>query len=360
MKKGFLLSLALLAGTQIVCAQVSNPAVVKVSSAPSGACVGSASGQLVTPAGAIYTCQSGTWMQISGGGGGGTVLSFSSGNLAPLFTTSVATATTTPAQTFTASTAAQNAVLAGSATGGTGAYSFRALVAADIPALAYIPTSSAPVGAIVGTTDTQTLSAKTMAFPTPTNGDVTGTPGFSQTVTSTNSGGTAGIAAGDECQIVHAFVSGSNYSASALCVTTASNTMFFGSGAHAIGSEVWNLLWSTSGALFASAGGISGSNLKSGEISTTSTTTALSVAAQLDTVSLSANLTFTLAAGAAGQSICLQFLEGATGLFTVTPPANVLGFTTVVTTANNRSMQCFIYSTVNTAWTAKSAATQAY
>jgi hypothetical protein len=64
----------------------------------------------------------------SGGAGSsavGTVTSFSSGNLSPLFTTSVATATTTPAQTFAISNAAQNSVLAGPATGGAGAYSFQ-------------------------------------------------------------------------------------------------------------------------------------------------------------------------------------------------------------------------------------------
>lgn len=88
---------------------------------------------------------------------------------------------------------------------------------------AYILNSLLPAsGTLVGVTDTQTLTNKTLAFPTSTQGDVTGTPGFSQTVTSTNSGGTAGITSGDECQITHAFASGSTYSAIALCVTTAS------------------------------------------------------------------------------------------------------------------------------------------
>jgi hypothetical protein len=64
----------------------------------------------------------------------GTVTSFSAGALSPLFTSSVATSTTTPALTFTLDNAAQNSVLAGPATGGTGAPSYRALVAADLPA----------------------------------------------------------------------------------------------------------------------------------------------------------------------------------------------------------------------------------
>lgn len=68
------------------------------------------------------------------GSGVGTVTTFSAGNLSPLFTTSVATATTTPALSFSLSTAAQNTVFAGPATGGAGAPTYRALVAADIPA----------------------------------------------------------------------------------------------------------------------------------------------------------------------------------------------------------------------------------
>lgn len=75
---------------------------------------------------------------------GGTVTNFSAGNLSPLFTTSVANSTTTPALSFSLSNAAQNAVLAGPGTGGTGAPTYRALVAADIPDLSgtYQPLSS--------------------------------------------------------------------------------------------------------------------------------------------------------------------------------------------------------------------------
>lgn len=65
----------------------------------------------------------------------GTVTSVSAGNLSPLFTTNVATPSSTPAITFSLSNAAQNAVLAGPSTGGAGAPTYRALVAADIPDL---------------------------------------------------------------------------------------------------------------------------------------------------------------------------------------------------------------------------------
>lgn len=58
-------------------------------------------------------------------GGSGTVTSVSSGNLSPLFTTSVATSTSTPSLSFALSNAAQNSVLAGPATGGAGSPSYQ-------------------------------------------------------------------------------------------------------------------------------------------------------------------------------------------------------------------------------------------
>jgi hypothetical protein len=67
----------------------------------------------------------------SSGGGGGTVSSFSAGTLSPLFTTSVATATTTPALTFALSNAAANTVF-GNATAGSAAPSFGQIVNGQI------------------------------------------------------------------------------------------------------------------------------------------------------------------------------------------------------------------------------------
>lgn len=70
------------------------------------------------------------------GVGSGTVTSFSSGNLSPLFTTSVATGSSTPALSFSLSTQNANKIFAGPATGADAAPTFRALVAADIAGLA--------------------------------------------------------------------------------------------------------------------------------------------------------------------------------------------------------------------------------
>ncbi|MGL5064154.1 MAG: hypothetical protein ACRC62_29560 [Microcoleus sp.] len=68
-------------------------------------------------------------------GGGGTVTTFSAGNLSPLFSASVATATTTPALSFTLTNQAINTVFAGPSTGVAAAPTFRSLVYADISGL---------------------------------------------------------------------------------------------------------------------------------------------------------------------------------------------------------------------------------
>lgn len=100
------------------------------------------------------------------GFGSGTVTSFSSGSLSPLFTTSVATASSTPALSFSLSNAAQNSVFAGPATGGPGAPTFRALVAADIPALPYgtgTVTNVSFTGGLISVATSTTTPALTVA-----------------------------------------------------------------------------------------------------------------------------------------------------------------------------------------------------
>jgi len=65
-------------------------------------------------------------------GGTGTVTNFSAGDLSPLFTTTEATTTTTPALSFNLSTAAANTVF-GNNTGSTAAPGFQTLVDAQVP-----------------------------------------------------------------------------------------------------------------------------------------------------------------------------------------------------------------------------------
>lgn len=108
--------------------------------------------------------------QYTGGGGGGTVTSFSAGTLSPLFTTSVATPTATPALSFTLVPAAANSIF-GNFTGSTAAPTF----------------SASPVFSAAGLTNFPTLNQNT----TGTAGGLTGSPAI--TVSSvTDSGLTSG------------------------------------------------------------------------------------------------------------------------------------------------------------------------
>lgn len=97
------------------------PGVILVGTAPSGACTAGVQGQMVTSTGAIWTCQSGTWATVGGGGGSQTW-------------------PTTPGIT----------------------------VCTGTPCTAWGTSLTAPSGAIVGTTDTQTLTNKTVDGVTPT------------------------------------------------------------------------------------------------------------------------------------------------------------------------------------------------
>ena len=94
--------------------------------------------------------------------GAGSVLSFSAGNMPPLFTTSVANATTTPALSFSLTSQSANTFFAGPSTGSAAAPTFRVLADADIPAAiardselaGYQPLSSelSAIAALTGTT----------------------------------------------------------------------------------------------------------------------------------------------------------------------------------------------------------------
>lgn len=157
------------------------------------------------------------------GGGSGTVTSFSSGNLSPLFNTSVATPTTTPALSFSQISQAQNLFFA-SPNGSSGVPTFRAIVAADLPSLSstYVPVTrnitingttfdlsadrtwsvgivtslSAGTGISIGGTSsipivTNTAPDQTVVLTAGTGISITGTyPSFTITNSSPSSGGT--------------------------------------------------------------------------------------------------------------------------------------------------------------------------
>lgn len=106
----------------------------KIQNITAGRLLGSVSASAAAPGevtvGSGLTLSAGT---LTSTGSGGTVTSFSAGNLSPLFTTSVATATTTPALSFALTNQSANLVYAGPNTGAAAAPTFRALVNADLP-----------------------------------------------------------------------------------------------------------------------------------------------------------------------------------------------------------------------------------
>lgn len=73
------------------------------------------------------------WADATGGGGTGTVTSFSAGAAGTLFTTNVATATTTPALSFTLNTQSANTLYSGPVSGAAAAPTFRLMTLTDLP-----------------------------------------------------------------------------------------------------------------------------------------------------------------------------------------------------------------------------------
>jgi hypothetical protein len=93
------------------------------------------------------------WITNSGGGGGsGTVTNFTAGNLSPIFTSSVATSTTTPALSFALANQSANTFLAGPSSGSAAAPTFRVLSLSDLPTP--IPNSALQNSAVTVTAGT--------------------------------------------------------------------------------------------------------------------------------------------------------------------------------------------------------------
>lgn len=126
---------------------------------------------------------------VGGGGGSGTVTTFSAGALSPIFTTSVATATTTPALSFTLSSFAQNGVLIGPVSGGAGVPTVRTLAAGDISGAGTLAnnTSGTAAGLTSAYIDWNAVSGGAEILNKPSIPTVTGGPCTNQAVTAISS-----------------------------------------------------------------------------------------------------------------------------------------------------------------------------
>lgn len=114
------------------------------------------------------TKTAGQWSIAATGSGNGTVQSVAL-SLPSIFTVSGSPVTTTGTLTATLNTQAQNSVFAGPASGGTGAVTFRALAAADIPTLGNI-TNAGAIGSTSGLMIKTTTSGVLTALAAGTSG----------------------------------------------------------------------------------------------------------------------------------------------------------------------------------------------
>lgn len=146
---------------------------------------------LVTVGGQIRELPSGDTIL---GGNAGTVTTFSAGDLSPLFTTSEANPTTTPALSFSPVNQNANLVFAGPSSGMSAAPTFRALVNNDLPTVDIAhggtgqTTAQAGYDALAPTTTRGDILYRGIATNDRLGGNTTTTPQF---LRSTGSGGSA-------------------------------------------------------------------------------------------------------------------------------------------------------------------------
>ncbi len=112
---------------------------------------GTGLGSLGTAGQCLQVNSSGTaliYSSCGSAGGSGTLTNFSAGSLSPLFSTSVANPTTTPALSFTLNSQNVNTFFAGPSSGSAAAPTFRSLVSTDLPAINLATTGN---GGVTGT-----------------------------------------------------------------------------------------------------------------------------------------------------------------------------------------------------------------
>lgn len=189
---------------------------------------------------------------------------------------------------------------------------------------------TAPTGTIVGTSDTQTLTNKSIAsteitgLPTFPSGTITGTTD-TQTLTNKTLDGVTSTIMGY------------------LDATSSIQTQLNGKASTGANSTITSLTGLTTPVY----------EVASSETVSFSATPTFSTSTRYSTITLTAAITsFTLGTGTAGQEKTLTFCENGTGGYQVAAPTNVHGFMTTGTTASKCSSQHYNYDSVQTAWLA--------
>ena len=299
--------------------------------------------------------------------GVGTVTTFSSGNLAPLFTTSVATATSTPAQTFTASTFGAH-LFYGNNTGSTATPAAALIGTSDFTPNAYIATTGA-VNVMVATLSpaATALVAGLEINVLPNLANTTTTPTINvnglgaKNITKL---GTTALAVGDmtTTAVASLIYDGTqwqlkNPQTSAGGGTTTNALTMNNSGSGAASGTTFN------GALaqtisYNTIGAAPATPVATVTVSYSSTPAFAAPTNERGTarISLTGDVTaFTVASGSDGQILCIDWGQDTIGGRSVpfsAAPANLGGFFSIGSTASKENMQCYNYIASISRWIA--------
>jgi hypothetical protein len=192
-------------------------------------------------------------------------------------------------------------------------------------------------------------------------GDTTTTPSYSCHITvgavgsPTIAGSTTGLGAGWACDIQHKFVTGTTYSASAVC-NDGNGFQLYTSPNTALGSESYGAVFSGSQGALSMNGYLAALWFVTySETVAYSATPSFSQFRGISRIVLTGPVTSsTLPAGTDGEHKCFVIVQDATGGRTFVWPTNMVGTMTIGATANKHSVQCFNYNNTDNLWLAES------